>query len=460
MRVTQANINEIVASTKAKTNVKLNDHVTSIFLELLTLKRTRAALWLYRKSHEAFVVFCGIRIGTVENATPVERIKFALGGYKLQKCLVCNIEINSPRKATKTCAGSCTRLYVNGSFVPKAEVRAARKQFGRNATLTGSECKLLRSLIATLGNSPARHRVKELSAKIDSKLITIPGEYYTERIKIALNKNVRPVCECGAKVNYYPNTMSFATFCSVRCGSVSESKNAKIKKTTIARHGGVGFQLEKTKATMRLKYNGNPSKDPLVKEKKRITTKKNFGVDNPSQSPEIQAHKVKLSLLKYGYENPNQHPLLAAKQAKSAFRRKLVKSGKRIMHLQGYEPQAFDYLKKNGVRASHIASTCSGLVPGIKYRKKKGRGSVYYADFFIKKRNLLIEVKSTYTLATCKSQWELNVTKFKAAKAAGFKLAVLVMDSKGNRLRLPRGWGSFCYSEIREALKVAARRST
>lgn len=459
MKVTQATIQKIVDKTKAPTNPKLTKKTKDVFVELLNSNAKSPYLWLYRKDENAFMAFCGIRMDISGKVTFKQKLEFALRGYKLQKCLVCDEVIKTPREKTKTCHGSCSRLYASGGFIPQKEIKVALSKYGRNAQLTKIERKKLKSYAESKGTKPARKHILELDEGLDEKILTFKGKYYSERMATALLESKRPRCKCGAELNYRPSTNDFAQYCSVGCAHSCGIRSEKIKQTTILRHGGVGFQLEKTKKTMLERYLGNPSKCSKVKLMKVKTTMRNHGVLNPSCSAVVQQLKEKRSMVKYGYRSPNQHPEVIAKVMRNSFYRKEIQTEGRVLIVQGYEPFAFNYLIKHGIEPSDINAVCECTVPPVLFENKIGRGSAYYADFYIPKKNLLVEVKSTYTLAPNKETWKLNISKFKAAKKSGFNLVVLVMDQKGNRLRLPSGWSQLSYTGIRKALKEAVHRS-
>lgn len=92
-----------------------------------------------------------------------------------------------------------------------------------------------------------------------------------------------------------------------------------------------------------------------------------------------------------------------------------------ISILQGFEPIVLKELEKIGYKYNEIKTEYHDM-PEIYYvmNNKKRR---YYPDFYIPTENLIIEVKSTYTLT---SKIEENKLKFNAVKDAGynFKLEV------------------------------------
>lgn len=455
---TQATIRAFVASQKPSINRKVTKRVRTVFEELLVSNTKCPELWLYRKDVEAFNVFIGIHMACKGKVTFAQKIAFALAGYKWNKCIVCRKDLVTPRRETKTCHGSCTRAYTNGGSIPKVELSEAITRFGVNAKLTKTEKKMLAALHEVrFDGLPARKEVRQSCATLDLKVLTYKGVTYSERVARAL-LGAEQNCVCGNPLKFNPSTGTFSKTCSLACSAVSAERLAKIKSTTLERHGAIGFQLQKTKNTMRHRYGGNPMSKAEVRAKAEVTLLENYGVNNPSRSKVIQKRKEALSFERYGVRNPNQTKSAASKSLDSAFKRKEYKLGRRVIKVQGYEPQALDYMRKSKVKASDICTVWEKSVPSIKYSNAKNRGCVYFPDFYLPRSNAVVEVKSTYTLATNAKQWKLNKRKFRAAMDQGFRFILMVMESDGSRVMLPSDWMSMSYSQIRRALKAAVRR--
>ena len=69
-------------------------------------------------------------------------------------------------------------------------------------------------------------------------------------------------------------------------------------------------------------------------------------------------------------------------------------------------------------------------VPSFEYYHK-GKLRVYYPDILLENKTF-VEVKSTYTLEMAKSEFK---AKIKAVYKAGYTIAAMVMDAKGNLLK-------------------------
>lgn len=107
-----------------------------------------------------------------------------------------------------------------------------------------------------------------------------------------------------------------------------------------------------------------------------------------------------------------------------SYKKHKLPSGK-IIQLQGYEPQFLDYVFDNGVllesdfqfnKRPRIKLSDSNMV----------KAKHYYPDFYIPKYNLIVEIKSTYTL-----QRDLATTMLKENKTreVGYNF-IMVMDKK------------------------------
>lgn len=134
------------------------------------------------------------------------------------------------------------------------------------------------------------------------------------------------------------------------------------------------------------------------------------------------------------------------------FQYKTVTISKIEFRVQGYEGPALKYiLKKFNVTPKDIESH-GYKIPTISYmysRKKRN----YHPDFFIPKLNRLIEVKSIYTFLGTKEMFYKIKAKVKACLTEGFKFSLLVMRVDGTRVKLPRDWINYKYSELKEQLK-------
>lgn len=149
-----------------------------------------------------------------------------------------------------------------------------------------------------------------------------------------------------------------------------------------------------------------------------------------SQTAETKANVRKAMLVKYGVEHGMQNREIFEKMQKSSARLREYKLGRRAIRVQGYEPQALDWLLANtSLKPKHLVCGVGSDVPSVKY-KLGGMDRTYHPDIYVPHMNLIIEVKSVRTYKMSKAR---NKAKAAACRAAGFGFRFLVMNSDGTR---------------------------
>jgi len=202
---------------------------------------------------------------------------------------------------------------------------------------------------------------------------------------------------------------------------------------------------ELAKQTLQEKYGvDNPMDIPGMSEKRKKYFLEKYGVENPSSNKQVKEKRINTMLERYGIEhnfigwqekhfakygvyNSIHIPEVAEKLSYNRFkkRKEYRLSTGEIIHLQGYEPFGFDYLK-NLYQEDQI-----------KYRKKdmpelwyKWEGKIrrYYCDFFVPDNNLVVEIKSLFTLSR-----DLDIVKQKilSSQTNGHNVLLLVFDQSG-----------------------------
>jgi hypothetical protein len=118
---------------------------------------------------------------------------------------------------------------------------------------------------------------------------------------------------------------------------------------------------------------------------------------------------------KFGVEYPQQVPEFFERSQKSSHKLKpyILPSGKEIK-IQGYENYALDKLLQTYQEQDLTVGV--SLVPKIIYTLKE-KSKRYYPDIYILKDNLIIEVKSTYTM---NKELDKNLAKRKACIEQGY----------------------------------------
>lgn len=129
--------------------------------------------------------------------------------------------------------------------------------------------------------------------------------------------------------------------------------------------------------------------------------------------------------------------------------------GDREVLVQGYEPQALDYLTNElDILPSDIRCEAEfGDSLDIRY-KYRGKMRTYYPDIYVISKRLIVEVKSTHTLGLHGNKqrgWSMTRAKAIACHEKGYKFMLLLMDRRGNRLRMPKNWA---YMKKEELLQI------
>lgn len=146
------------------------------------------------------------------------------------------------------------------------------------------------------------------------------------------------------------------------------------------------------------------------------------------------------------------HGCPACKVESNSFQRKSFQLGTRNVKVQGYEPQALQYIIDRGANPQCILVSTREGKPSVKYRYG-GKDRIYVADFYHTKRNRLIEVKSIFTIGLARSgalkdKWEETKTKAKASMAQGYDFVLMLMNEKGERIALPKDWHCLSRKQI------------
>lgn len=191
------------------------------------------------------------------------------------------------------------------------------------------------------------------------------------------------------------------------------------------------FQLEEVKkklwATMWKKYGGHYSKNEEWKEDYKDKT----GYDHPRRDPQVEEKRVRTCIRKWGVthfmQNSNFYESFS-RRSKYLFKDFIFPSG-RTVRVQGYESEIIQELLDTGYCEEDIKTGID--CPEIWYNFN-GKRRRYYPDIFIPKENLVIEVKSDYTFV---NQYECNIAKREATKAAGFSFQFRVRRSNNSPTR-------------------------
>lgn len=130
---------------------------------------------------------------------------------------------------------------------------------------------------------------------------------------------------------------------------------------------------------------------------------------------------------------------------KARYAKKSVRVGNKTFQLQGYEPQALNWLlTKTAANKIYVGKD----VPVVHYTDK-GKKCRHYPDFWLPHLNALVEVKSTWTLFGTEIFWKKIKLKYKAAVKAGYEYRLLLFSMQGQRLILPKAWWLMSRKQIK-----------
>ncbi len=164
--------------------------------------------------------------------------------------------------------------------------------------------------------------------------------------------------------------------------------------------------------------------------KKKETSIELFRQEWYAQTKECQQKIKETCIEKYNASHPMQDPTIHEKSHKNAHSLKKYEfpSG-RTVNVQGYEPFALNDLLE--IYNENDIIIGAKYMPEIWYNGDDGKYHKYFPDIYIPKDNLLIEVKSTFTLNKHR-QKVINTRK--TCLYLGFRFQLRLYDEKGNRL--------------------------
>lgn len=173
----------------------------------------------------------------------------------------------------------------------------------------------------------------------------------------------------------------------------------------------------KQKQTFLEKYGTeHPMQSEQCKIKSKETFFTNYGVSHATKIPETIEKKKKTMKDKFGVEHYSQDPNNYEKVVKSMYVSKeyIWKTGE-VSLVQGNEPIVLRELEEKGYTYEMVLTGATAM-PEIWYDFEDSTHR-YFPDIFIPNENLLIEVKSPWTVTL---NVEKNQAKFSAVKNAGF----------------------------------------
>lgn len=171
--------------------------------------------------------------------------------------------------------------------------------------------------------------------------------------------------------------------------------------------------LEKRKNTCLEKYGKKfVAQTDFSKEKQKETCLKKYGVEYPLQSKKIRKKIRKTCLERYGVENPSQDPEIHKRQHSGHI---LKYYNENLTYRGSYEKDFLDYCFENNIEIENFKGN-------IEY-ELDSKSRKYFPDFYMKKYNLIIEIKSSYTYNI---DYDENIAKKEAAISNGFNFLFII----------------------------------
>ena len=233
-------------------------------------------------------------------------------------------------------------------------------------------------------------------------------EYYDKYIK---TKNEGICLVCQKDTRFFNIKRGYQTHCCISCAQQNPQTRNKMEQSVLKKYG--------TKII---------TQSDSFKEKSKKTWLKKYGVDNPSKSKKILRKKEQTFIKHYGVKNNMlteefmDSRIKAWKYGTAYNHKKYILPSGTIIYKQGYEPQFLDYIFNNMLlKENEIVY----FPKRIKFVDTFHKYRYYFPDFYIPKFNLIIEIKSTWTIKLDKFLYLKEI----ATKNNGFNY-IKIIDNK------------------------------
>ena len=231
-----------------------------------------------------------------------------------------------------------------------------------------------------------------------------PGDIFPEKLYNYIHqKSEVELCQlCKVKPKSWLRNFNkgYSNFCSIKCCN----KDEELKSDRTDSYMSVGIKLKQQK------------------DRERYLEK--YGVDSYFKTSEYR-EKVKATCMKrYGVTSIMQHPPIADKVL-NKFKTKTMILRNKEVKFKGYENVALKTLDELGLILDNDYKFGILNMPKILY-EFLGKTRRYYSDIYIPKLNLLIEVKSSWTLINEEAK---NIEKHLASIKSGFNHEFWICNS-------------------------------
>lgn len=313
----------------------------------------------------------------------------------------------------------------------------------------------VRKAVVRLSRQQRTHLVSAASTQVSVCINSCAEAAYVLTTRITS----LPTRECRTCGKYYTGKFfsvavgyRFHDWCSAKCRSNDPDYKTKLEQANLEKNGHKNNMWgaktrEATKQAWIEKWGvDNPLRANHVKNKVKATNMKKLGVEWPGSSDICRKKMIETSIQKYGEKEkfgyskaketsiarygvpyPMQNPEIQERSIR--YRRKscAFSSGK-LYYYQGYENVAIQKLLEDGVDESDIIISQPQKIPVIEYFNPiKKKLCHYFPDIYIPSQNLLVEVKSTWTM---RDQLQENLAKHQTAKALGYRHEIWICTAK------------------------------
>jgi hypothetical protein len=260
---------------------------------------------------------------------------------------------------------------------------------------------------------------KEFLAK---QAVNLPAN--SDPCKLLMIKGiVSPIKFCpGCGSQQVANFYGYSKACSINCVATLKSVKLLRETTNVSKFG--------------VKY---VSQLPINRQSASVRLK----------DPKTQQIMAKALFEKYGVENISQSSTIHAKRLAALYNSKEYTLGHKKVLIQGYENYALDFLISEGLSFKEILLPGAKNFPTISYTENT-KDRIYIPDIYIKKWNMIIEVKSSWTLFGTKDKFLNTARKAQATLLEGFNFQLMLFGSiKTHFVIVPSDWYTWEYLKFK-----------
>jgi len=383
----------------------------------------------------------------INNESLVEKFKaLQLGLSKYPSCKICKKEV--PKFNRKVCSIKCSTknsricLNIKLNNMSKEELELYKSE---------SLKKQEKTMLDKYGETTSL-RIPQFKKKMKETLMKKYGEDNAMKVKEISKKAIltkRAIYGNKLEDIFTKQKKTMLRKYGVEYPLQNKDSMAKLKKTNLERYN-VEYVLEnkdiqnKIRLTFLQKYGTEyPLRNKNVMDKLKITNLNKYGVTCVFQNNNIKEKILKTQIDRYGklfnfahidhklrseatnlkrYGVKNYFEIINENNLGYILSKKeyTLPSGKEII-LQGYEPIVMTELLEKYSEEDILFKRID--MPKIFYIGEDNKKHRYFPDFFIPKDNLIIEVKSEYTMIV---DFYKNMLKFIAVKNMGYRFKLEV----------------------------------